>query len=147
MDDLNINKPWIELKYGVKDRDDYIVIERRQNQMIRATTEDEQPEQQQQSTIVLKLWSTFKCHNFTNGAIVVGFRGRRDYKDGACQGILCSAWSPENNHFVPHPYTISNGYNSTFNVRDFNTLECCNADEFILKNPHAIKNIKKQFRK
>lgn len=97
-------------------------------------------------TIQLKRWSTFRCHNFPDGAIVVGFRGRRDYKDGVCQGIMCSAWSNEKNHFIPCTYTISNGYNSKFSVTDFETLELCDKEEFTLKNTDAVKNIKKQMR-
>jgi hypothetical protein len=96
-------------------------------------------------TIQLKRWSTFKCHNFPDGAIVVGFRGRRDYKDGVCQGIMCCAWSNEQNHFISWTQTISNGYNSKFSVTDFDTLELCDKEEFTLKNPDAVKSIKKQF--
>ena len=97
-------------------------------------------------TSQLKRWSTFKCHTFPEGAIVVGFRGRRDYKDGVCQGIMCCAWSNEQNQFIPCTYTISNGYNSKFSVTDFETLELCDKDEFTLKNPDAVKSIKKQMR-
>ena len=97
-------------------------------------------------TIQLRRWSIFKCHNFPEGAIVVGFRGRRDYKDGVCQGIMCYAWSNEQNQFIPCTYTISNGYNSKFSVTDFETLELCDKEEFTLKNPDAVKSIKKQMR-
>ena len=97
-------------------------------------------------TIQLRRWSTFKCHNFPDGAIVIGFRGRRDYKDGVCQGIMCSAWSNEQNQFIPCTYTISNGYNSKISVTDFETLELCKKEEFTLKNPDAVKSIKKQMR-
>ena len=97
-------------------------------------------------TIQLKRWSTFKCHNFPDGAIVVGFRGRRDYKDGVCQGIMCCAWSNEQNHFISWTQTISNGYNSKISVTDFETLELCDKEEFTLKNPDAVKSIKKQMR-
>jgi hypothetical protein len=97
-------------------------------------------------TVQLRRWSTFKCHNFPDGAIVVGFRGRRDYKDGVCQGIMCSAWSTKQNHFIPFTYTISNGYNSKFSVTDFETLELCDKEEFTLKNSDAVKSIKKQMR-
>jgi hypothetical protein len=94
----------------------------------------------------LKRWSTFRCHNFPDGAIVIGFRGRRDYKDGVCQGVMCFAWSSEQNHFIPCTYTMSNGYNSKFSVTDFETLELCDKEEFMLKNPDAVKSIKKQMR-
>ena len=97
-------------------------------------------------TIQLKRWSTFKCHNFPDGAIVVGFRGRRDYKDGVCQGIMCYAWSNEQNQFIPCTHTISNGYNSKISVTDFETLKLCDKEEFTLKNPDAVKSIKKQLR-
>ena len=96
-------------------------------------------------TIQLKRWATFKCHNFPDGAIVVGFRGRRDYKDGVCQGIMCCAWSNEQNHFISWTQTISNGYNSKISLTDFETLELCDKEEFMSKNPDAVKSIKKQF--
>jgi hypothetical protein len=96
-------------------------------------------------TIQLKRWSTFKCHNFPDGAIVIGFRGRRDYKDGVCQGIMCCAWSNEQNHFISWTQTISNGYNSKISLTDFETLELCDKEEFMSKNPDAVKSIKKQF--
>ena len=97
-------------------------------------------------TVQLKRWSTFRCHNFPDGAIVVGFRGRRDYKDGVCQGIMCYAWSNEQNHFIPCTHTISNGYNSKISVTDFETLKLCDKEEFTLKNPDAVKSIKIQLR-
>ena len=97
-------------------------------------------------TSQVKRWSTFKCHTFPEGAIVIGFRGRRDYNDGVCQGIMCYAWSNEQNQFIPCTYTISNGYNSKISVTDFETLELCDKEEFTLKNPDAVKSIKKQLR-
>ena len=97
-------------------------------------------------TIQLRRWSIFKCHTFPEGVIVIGFRGRRDYKDGVCQGIMCYAWSNEQNQFIPCTYTISNGYNSKISVTDFETLELCDKEEFTLKNPDAVKSIKKQLR-
>ena len=97
-------------------------------------------------TIQLRRWSIFKCHTFPEGVIVIGFRGRRDYKDGVCQGIMCYAWSNEQNYFIPCTHTISNGYNSKISVTDFETLELCDKEEFTLKNPDAVKSIKKQLR-
>ena len=97
-------------------------------------------------TSQVKRWSTFKCHTFPEGAIVIGFRGRRDYKDGVCQGIMCYAWSNEQNYFIPCTHTISNGYNSKISITDFETLELCDKEEFTLKNPDAVKSIKKQMR-
>jgi len=97
-------------------------------------------------TVQLKRWSTFRCHNFPDGAIVIGFRGRRDYKDGVCQGIMCYAWSNEQNHFIQWTHTISNGYNSKISVTDFETLELCDKEVFTLKNPDAVKSIKTHLR-
>ena len=97
-------------------------------------------------TIQLRRWSIFKCHTFPEGVIVIGFRGRRDYKDGVCQGIMCYAWSNDQNYFIPCTHTISNGYNSKISVTDFETLELCDKEEFTLKNPDAVKSIKKQLR-
>jgi hypothetical protein len=134
-------------KYGVKARDDYIEIEIGDKQDKK--DEDEQKEKESSSTtkiIQLKRWSTFKCHHFPDGAIVVGFRGRRDYKDGVCQGIMCYVWSNEQNHFISCTHTISNGYNSKISATDFETLELCDKDEFTLKNPDAVKSIKTQLR-
>lgn len=131
--------------YGVKTRDDYIEVE---------VVGDKQDEKESSSTaattktktIQLKRWSTFKCHYFPDGAIVTGFRGRRDYKDGVCDGIMCCAWCKENNHFITCTYTLSNGYNSKFSVTDFETLKLCNEEEFTSKNEDAISNIQKHFR-
>ena len=134
-------------KYGVKARDDYIEVEIGERQ----DKEDKQKEKEsssssQMKTVQLKRWSTFKCHHFPDGAIVTGFRGRRDYKDGVCDGIMCCAWCKENNHFITWTSTLSNGYNSKFSVTDFETLELCNEEEFTLKNEDAISNIQKHFR-
>jgi hypothetical protein len=135
-------------KYGVRTRDDYIELEIGDKQDekesssgggVNATTKTKK-------TIQLKRWSTFKCHHFPDGAIVSGFRGRRDYKDGACAGIMCCAWCKENNHFITWSYTLSNGYNSKFSVTDFETLELCNEAEFTSKNENAISDIQKYFR-
>jgi len=126
-------------KYGVKARDDYIEIEIGNDQ-------DEKDKQKETKTIQIRRWSTFKCHNFPDGAIVTGFRGRRDYKDGVCDGIMCCAWCKENNHFITWASTLSNGYNSKFSVTDFETLKLCNEEEFTLKNEDAISNIRKHFR-
>ena len=135
-------------KYGVKARDDYIEVE--------VEICDNQDEKEKESsntatttetkTIQLKRWSTFKCHHFPDGAIVTGFRGRRDYKDGVCDGIMCCAWCKENNHFIKWTSTLSNGYNSKFSVTDFETLKLCNEKEFTLNNEDAISNIQKHFR-
>jgi hypothetical protein len=119
-----------------QDKKDAIIIETTTTTTTTTTTK----------TIQLKRWSTLKCHNFPEGAIVIGFRGRRDYKDGVCQGIMCYAWSNEQNHFIPCTYTISNGYNSKTSVTDFETLELCDKEEFTLKNPDAVKSIKTQLR-
>ena len=135
-------------KYGLKARDDYIELEIEQDQ----TEQDKQKEKESsifsdtKTVIQLKRWSTLKCHHFPDGAIVIGFRGRRDYKDGVCQGIMCYAWSNEQNQFIPCTHTISNGYNSKISVTDFETLELCEKEEFTLKNPDAVKSIKKQMR-
>lgn len=143
--------------YGVKERDDCVEVvvrpahpdQRHQDkndekEATNETTADHKPETTK--TIKLKRWTTFRCHNFPDGAIVIGFRGRRDYKDGVCQGIMCCAWSNEENHFIPVRYTVSNGYNSKFSVTDFQTLELCDKEEFALKNPDAIKSIKTHMR-
>ncbi len=148
--------------YGVKERDDCVEVVVRP-----ALAHPVNPDQQHQDknnekeatvetivenktktnkTIQLKRWSTFRCHNYPDGAIVIGFRGRRDYKDGVCQGIMCYAWSKEQNHFIPVTYTISNGYNSKISATDFQTLELCDKEEFTLKNPDAVKSIKTHLR-
>lgn len=147
--------------YGVKERDDCVEVvvhpdQQHQDQQhqdkndekeaTNETTADPKPETTNTKTIQLKRWTTFRCHHFPDGAIVIGFRGRRDYKDGVCQGIMCCAWSNEENHFIPVRYTVSNGYNSKFSVTDFQTLELCDKEEFTLKNPDAIKSIKTHMR-
>ena len=144
--------------YGVKERDDCVEVVVRpahpvnpdqqhqdKNNEKEATNEtkaETKTETTKTNTIQLKRWSTFRCHHFPDGAIVIGFRGRRDYKDGVCQGIMCYAWSKEQNHFIPVTYTISNGYNSKISATDFETLELCDKEEFTLKNPDAVKSIK-----
>lgn len=130
-------------KYGVKARDDYIEVEICDNQ---DKDEKDKQKEKESKTIQIQRWSTFKCHHFPDGAIVTGFRGRRDYKDGVCYGIMCCAWCKENNHFITWTSTLSNGYNSKFSVTDFETLKLCNEEEFTLKNEDAISNIQKHFR-
>ena len=146
--DNHFSLTWL---YGVKERDDCVEVVVRP-----ALAHPVNPDQQHQDknnekeatnetntkTIQLKRWTTFRCHHFPDGAIVIGFRGRRDYKDGVCQGIMCYAWSKEQNHFIPVTYTISNGYNSKISATDFETLELCDKEEFTLKNPDAVKSIK-----
>ena len=141
--------------YGVKERDDCVEVVLHPDQQHQdkknekeATNETiaETKTETKTKTIQLKRWSTFRCHHFPDGAIVIGFRGRRDYKDGVCQGIMCYAWSKEQNHFIPVTYTISNGYNSKISATDFETLELCDKEEFTLKNPDAVKSIKTHLR-
>jgi hypothetical protein len=145
--------------YGVKERDDCVEVvvhpvnpdqqhqdKKNEKEATNETTADPKPETTKTNTIQLKRWSTFRCHHFPDGAIVIGFRGRRDYKDGVCQGIMCYAWSKEQNHFIPVTYTISNGYNSKISATDFETLELCDKEEFTLKNPDAVKSIKTHLR-
>jgi len=145
--------------YGVKERDDCVEVvvhpalahpdqHEDKNNEKEATneTKTETKDDAETKTIQLKRWSTFRCHHFPDGAIVIGFRGRRDYKDGVCQGIMCYAWSKEQNHFIPVTYTISNGYNSKISATDFETLELCDKEEFTLKNPDAVKSIKTYLR-
>ena len=135
-------------KYGVKTRDDYIEVE---------IGNDNQDEKESSSggvnattkktkTIQLKRWSTFKCHHFPDGAIVTGFRGRRDYKDGKCEGIMCCKWCPEKKAFTLFVFTISNGYNSTFSEKDFESIELVDQSEFTFYNTDAVKNIKNELR-
>jgi hypothetical protein len=97
---------------------------------------------------VVKLgrWTTFKSFHFPEGAIVTGFRGRRDYKDGNCQGIMCCGWCSEENAFKPFIFTISNGYNGTFSEKDFETVELVDQSEFTFYNSDAVKNIKDELR-
>jgi len=140
--------------YGKRTRDDYIEIKREKMEeknepettaaaTTAATTSDAKTKI---TSIQLKRWSTFKSHYFPDGAIVTGFRGRRDYKDGVCQGIMCCKWCKENNDFITCTYTLSNGYNSAFSVTDFETLELCNEEEFTLRNPDAIERLKQHFK-
>ena len=136
-------------KYGVKARDDYIEVEivgDNQDKKEKESSSTATTTTTKTKTLQLKRWSTFKCHHFPDGAIVTGFRGRRDYKDGVCDGIMCCAWCKENNHFITWSSTLSNGYNSKFSVTDFETLKLCNEKEFTLNNEDAISNIQKHFR-
>lgn len=91
-------------------------------------------------------WTTFKSFHFPEGAIVTGFRGRRDYKDGNCQGIMCCGWCPQEKLFEPFIFTISNGYNGTFSGKDFETMELVDQSEFTFYNSDAVKNIKDELR-
>lgn len=154
--------------YGARTRDDYIEIKREQLDN-KVEEKNEKNETEMTATaaaavttsggntntndanantisIQLKRWSTFKCHHFPDGAIVTGFRGRRDYKDGVCQGIMCCKWCKENNDFITWTYTLSNGYNSAFSVTDFETLELCSQEEFTLRKPDAIEKLKQHFK-
>lgn len=138
--------------YGKRTRDDYIEIKREKMEEKNETDKkSHEPETTAAAattaaTIQLKRWSTFKSHHFPDGAIVTGFRGRRDYKDGVCQGIMCCKWCKENNDFITCTYTLSNGYNSAFSVTDFETLKLCNEEEFTLRNPDAIERLKQHFK-
>jgi len=83
-------------KYGVKARDDYIEVEveignDNQDEKEKESSSTAAATKTKTKTIQLKRWSTFKCRHFPDGAIVTGFRGRRDYKDGVCDGIMCCA--------------------------------------------------------
>ena len=133
-------------QYGLKARCDYIKVEISNNNQDEKDEKDEKESKSKTKTIEIRRWSTFKCHHFPDGAIVTGFRGRRDYKDGVCEGIMCCGWCKENNHFITWTCTLSNGYNSKFSVTDFETLKLCNEEEFTLKNENAISNIQKHFR-
>ena len=153
--DNHFSLTWL---YGVKERDDCVEVV--VHPALAHPAHPVNPDQQHQDkknekeatnetntkTIQLKRWTTFRCHHFPDGAIVIGFRGRRDYKDGVCQGIMCYAWSNEENHFIPVTYTISNGYNSKISATDFETLELCEKEEFTLKNPDAVISIKTHLR-
>ena len=116
-------------KYGDKARDDCIEVTKPNNKSIK-----------------LSRWTTFKSYHFPEGAIVTGFRGRRDYKDGKCEGIMCCKWCPEKNAFVSLIFTISNGYNATFSEKDFQTIELVDQSEFTFYNSDAVKNIKDELR-
>ena len=157
--DNHFSLTWL---YGVKERDDCVEVvvrpahpvnpdqqhqdKNNEKEAINETKTETKTETTKTKTIQLKRWTTFRCHHFPDGAIVIGFRGRRDYKDGVCQGIMCYAWSKEQNHFIPVTYTISNGYNSKISATDFETLELCDKEEFTLKNPDAVKSIKTHLR-
>jgi hypothetical protein len=147
-------------KYGENERDDCIeIVKRNYNNRDQENSVEKQPQSQSsqqpsqssdetiQTTVQLKRWTTFKSCHFPEGAIVTGFRGRRDYKDGKCQGIMCCAWCSKTNQFAPCIFTISNGYNGKYSISDFNTIELCDEKEFGSKNPiNVIKQIKKQLK-
>ena len=116
-------------KYGDKERDDCIEVTKPNNKSVK-----------------LSRWTTFKSFHFPQGAIVTGFRGRRDYKDGKCQGIMCCKWCPEKNVFMSFIFTISNGYNGTFSEKDFQTMELVDKSEFTFYNSDAVKNIKNELK-
>ena len=116
-------------KYGGKTRDDRVEVTKLNRKMV-----------------TLGRWTTFKSFHFPQGAIVVGFRGRRDYKDGKCEGIMCCKWCSEQKAFTFYIFTISNGYNGTFSEKDFESIELVNQAEFTHYNPNAVKNIKSQLR-
>jgi hypothetical protein len=116
-------------KYGDKPRDDCIEVTKSNNKIVK-----------------LHRWTTFKSFHFPEGAIVTGFRGRRDYKDGKCEGIMCCKWCSEKKMFPSFIFTISNGYNGTFSEKDFETIEPVNQTEFTFYNSDAVKNIKSELR-
>ena len=126
----------IQWKYGERARDDYIEVTKFQKSNPNVVT----------NVVKLKRWTTFKSFHFPQGAIVSGFRGRRDYKDGNCQGIMCCKWCPEKNVFMSFIFTISNGYNGTFSEKDFQTMEVVDQTEFTFYNSDAVKNIKNQLK-
>lgn len=115
--------------YGDKPRDDCIEVTKMNKNVVK-----------------LRRWTTFKSFHFPNGAIVTGFRGRRDYKDGNCQGMMCCKWCPDDKEFPSVIFTISNGYNGAFSEKDFETIETVDESEFTLHNSNAIKNIKVKLR-
>ena len=43
-------------------------------------------------------------------------------------------------------FTISNGYNSTFSEKDFESIELVDQSEFTFYNTDAVKNIKNELR-
>jgi hypothetical protein len=116
-------------KYGEKTRDDCIEVTKSSKKVV-----------------TLGRWTTFKSFHFPQGAIVVGFRGRRDYKDGKCEGVMCCKWCSEQKAFTFYIFTISNGYNGTFSEKDFESIELVSQAEFTQYNPDAVKNIKSQLR-
>ena len=119
----------VEWKYGEKPRDDCIEVTK-----------------SNKSVLNIRRWTTFTSFHFPQGAIVTGFRGRRDYKDGKCEGIMCCKWCPNQNMFISFIFTISNGYNGIFSEKDFDTMCLLDHSEFTLYNPDAIKNIKSELR-
>ncbi len=116
-------------KYGDKPRDDFVEVIKVDKNVVK-----------------LSRWTTFKSFHFPEGAIVIGFRGRRDYKDGNCEGIMCRKWCSEVKAFTLFIFTISNGYNGTFSEKDFETIEHVNHSEFTFYNSDAVKNIKSELR-
>jgi len=116
-------------KYGEKTRDDSIEITKGDNKVV-----------------TLCRWTTFKSFHFPEGAVVVGFRGRRDYKDGKCEGVMCCKWSSQEKEFPFYIFTMSNGYNGTFSEKDFESIELVSQTEFTHFNPDAIKNLKSKLR-
>jgi hypothetical protein len=119
----------VTLKYGDKSRDDCVEVKKSNNK-----------------NVTLRRWTTFKSFHFPEGAIVTGFRGRRDYKDGKCEGIMCCKWCSEKKAFTLFVFTISNGYNSTFSEKDFESIELVDQSEFTFYNTDAVKNIKNELR-
>lgn len=119
----------VEWKYGEKTRDDCIEITK-----------------SNKSVLKVQRWTTFQSFHFPRGAIVTGFRGRRDYKDGKCEGIMCCKWCPNEKVFISSIFTISNGYNGIFSENDFETMSLLDHSEFTLHNPDAIKSIKSELR-
>ena len=126
----NTKRYSVKWNYGEKPRDDFIEVTKSSPDRV----------------IKVKRWTTFTSHHFPKGAIVTGFRGRRDYKDGDCQGIMCCGWCPEEKTFKSFIFTISNGYNGTFSEKDFETMELSDQTEFTFYNSDAVKNIKDELR-
>lgn len=124
---LSYSLVWI---YGDNPRDDCIEVTKNVNKNV----------------VKLRRWTTFKSFHFPNGAIVTGFRGRRDYKDGNCQGMMCCKWCPDEKKFLCFIFTISNGYNGAYSEKDFETIEIMDENEFKNINPNAIKNIKHELK-
>ena len=116
-------------KYGDKPRDDCVEVTKSNNKIVNLTR-----------------WTTFRSFHFPKGAIVTGFRGRIDYKDGKCEGIMCCKWCSEKQIFISFIFTISNGYNGTFSEKDFETIEPVDHSEFTFYNSDAVKNIKSELR-
>jgi hypothetical protein len=128
--DIDITKAYsVVWNYKDKARDDCIEVTKSNNQIVN-----------------LSRWTTFKSFHFPQGAIVTGFRGRRDYKDGKCEGIMCCKWCPEKKVFMSSIFTISNGYNGTFSENDFQTMELVDQRDFTFYNTDAVKNIKKELK-